>query len=126
MPFYRTFFAIHKKVGSEDLRVLLDEVRKSIIKGSGGVFEFQDYGWRHSGYMVRKAGVGQFHTMRWFTMLWGSHPATVAEVGNLFRSHSGVLRFLTLKNHTSPRRSSFYSVQKYPVETRLPPEMHST
>ena len=127
MPLYRTLFAIHKRAKHPDVRVLLAEVAKSITNGRGGVFEFNDLGWRHSGYMVRKAGVGQFHAMRWFSMLWGAHPATVAEIGNLFRRHSAILRFLTLRNtrNSSTRRSSFYPLHRFSAETRQPPQQHS-
>ena len=128
MPLYNSFFLIHKKVTKPDLRLLITELHKAVTP-TGGILQFQDYGWRNTGYMVRKSAVGQFHYGRWFRFLWGGHVKVVSRLHEILRFNSGILRFITFKHKNEKNRTSFYKTpQAYKKETtemRHPKEDYS-
>lgn len=128
MPFYESYFLVHKKATNQALRSLLSDGTASISKGGGSVFKFRDFGWRHTGYMLRKSGVGQFHYGRWFQLLWGGHPSAVEALNDLFRHNTSIGRFITFKidrpSELYSERSTFFKApeayKRESSETRHP------
>jgi ribosomal protein S6 len=122
MPFYETYFMIHRKVTTEALKSILTDTTKAITRDGGAVFKFRDFGWRHSGYMMRKSGFGQFHYGRWFQLMWGGNPAALDRINDIMRHNTGVSRFMNTKiekptDMYSERSSYYQSPDVYAKET---------
>jgi len=115
MPFYETYFMIHRKVTNKELRgIVVDSVGKMTAEG-GSIFKFNDFGWRHSGDQMSKPGLGKFQYGRWFQFFWAGQPQSVKQTHNVFRHNTSVTRFITFKtNKPATDRDSFYlSPQSY-------------
>jgi ribosomal protein S6 len=111
MPFYETYFMIHKRVANKELRSLVvDSVGKMTTDG-GSVLKVNDFGWRHSGPEMRKPGMGKFHYGRWFQFFWAGKPTSVKQTHEVLRHNTAVTRFITFKTKKPSilsERDSFY------------------
>lgn len=111
MPWYETYFMVHRKVSSNDLRGLVTDCVSKMTGDGGAIFKFNDFGWRHSGDMISRSGVGKFQYGRWLHFFWAGHPKSVKQSHNVLRHNTAVTRFITFKT-TKPscfsHRDTFY------------------
>ena len=122
MPFYETYLMIHKKVTRDALKSILFDTNQAITQDGGAVFKFRDFGWRHSGYMIRKSGNGQFHFGRWLQLLWGGNVSSLDRLNDILRHNTGITRFMNVKvekpSEMYSERSTFYKApEAYTKET---------
>ena len=97
MPFYETYFMIHKKVTNKELRSLVVDCVGKMTTDGGCVLKVNDFGWRHCGQQVKKASLGKFHYGRWFHFFWAGKPTSVKVTHEVLRHNTSITRFISFK-----------------------------